>query len=266
VLLGALVMALGIALGCFGAVVEIGFGGTARAAAPLIVDGDFEANENGNQLRAREAGGQGWYESRNRQGPEEARLLLKLSTKSIGGNKTCKAMIKAHPEHNTYLSQCLAEPTSGRFSLQWDIYVREILPPYNRSAFQMIGNARQRGRGPNGSGKERFVFLGFAAGTEPGKVDLFAFEGRNQDQWDEQTILVRGLDLEAWHTIRVDVDVEHQSYQVSVVGVTDEPSEVQAFRTKKDDPPETLTHLSFASWDNGLGTFYVDNVIEPVRR
>ncbi|MFH1144724.1 MAG: hypothetical protein V1774_09300 [Candidatus Eisenbacteria bacterium] len=235
--------------------------GPARAAAALIADGDFEAVGDGDQLRGREQGG--WYESRNIGGDKEARLQLKLSTKPIGSNATQKAMIKGDPRYNTYLSQLFSEPQRKRFSLQWDIYVREILAPFNRAAFQMIGSAHAKGRGPNGSGPERFVFLAFENAAQPGKINLFAIEGRNPDQWDERTVLVSGLDLDTWYTVRIDVDVPGKAYTVSVGGATQAPISVAAFRQKKADPPEALTHISFASWDDGPGTFYVDNVRQP---
>jgi len=233
----------------------------ARAAAPrpLIVDGDFEANKSGNQLRRREPDG-GWYESRNRQGPKEARLMLKRSTKKIGRNGTRKAMLKGDPNYNTYLSQAFPAAVRGKLALEWDIYVREIMPPFNRTGFQMLGNAKVRGRGPNGSGAERFVFLGFENSDQPGRINLFAFEGKNPDEWDERTLLFSNLKLRTWHTIRVQLDVEGERYRVSVPGIFDDPVEVQAFRVKGKRPPDALTHISFATWNDGPGTFYVDNV------
>ena len=232
----------------------------AHAQGPLLVDGDFEANKNGAALRKRERP-QGWYESRRQS--DAARRLLLLSSKKVGKNATKKAMIKASAEFNTYLSQVLESPQEGQLALQWDIYVKEILPPYNRSAFQMIGNASTKGRGPNGSGPERFVFLGFEPGQDPGRINLFAFEGKNPDQWDERTLLVPDLKLKKWHTVRVELDIPDEAYLVSVLGVTPEPIAVKAFKAKNKPVPKTLTHVSFASWNDGLGTFYVDNVRRP---
>ena len=237
----------------------LGLARLAGAAEPLVVDGDFEINETGKQLRARE-NPQGWYESR-RDG-DEGRLQLKLSKKEIGGNATRKAMVKASPQFNTYLSQRFAEPRDERLALKWDIYVKEILPPYNRSVFQMIGNASVKGRGPNGAGPERFVFLGFETSETPGKMNLFAFEGQGE-AWDERTLLVEGLELTRWYTIAVEVDIRSNAYLVSVPGVTEEPIRVGAFKTKKKPVPKVLTHISFASWNDGPGTFYIDNVGQP---
>jgi hypothetical protein len=226
----------------------------------LIVDGDFEANPNSVALRNR-GNGPGWYESR-RDG-KEGRDLLQLSQKPVASNATRKAMIKASPARNTYLTQQFVVPQTGPFALQWDILVKEILPPFNRSAFQMIGNASVRGRGPNGAGKERFVFLGFESATSPGRMNLFAYEGGETEQWDTKRILIPGLVLGKWYTVRVAVDVPHQGYTVEVLGTSDGPVRVAAFHTKGAKPPTMLTHVSFASWNDGPGTFYIDNVREP---
>ena len=54
------------------------------------------------------------------------------------------------------------------------------------------------------------------------------------------------------------VYVEDESYEVWVEGVT-EPREVEGFRPRSNKG-KAITHISFASWDDGAGTFYVDNV------
>lgn len=234
--------------------------GAAAQGQALLVDGDFEANENGQALRSREDP-QGWYESRG--DGKDGRLQLKLSTKKVGDNTTNKAMVKASPEFNTYVSQKLSAPQTGTFSLQWDLYVKEIFPPYNRSAFQMIGNTSVKGRGPNATGRERFVFLGFMNAEQEGKINLFAFEGGQGGNWDDRTVLIRDLDIEHWYTVRVDVDVAGEFYEVSLPGVSDAPIRVNAHKTKKSPIPEEVTHVSFASWNDGPGTFYVDNVRRP---
>lgn len=235
------------------------FGGTlaALAAGPLLVDGSFEVSGSGQELRAREDP-QGWYESRS--DTKDGRLQLMLSTKDIAGNTTKKAMIKANEQFNTYLSQLFSTPQRGQLTMQWDICVHEILPSYNRSAFQMIGNAATRGRGPNATGKERFVFLGFENAPRPGKINLIAFEGKDPSRWDAKRALVSNLDIDKWYTIRVAIDVPKKVYRVEVEGVTTSPIEVAAYRFK-NEVPDVLTHISFASWNDGPGTFYVDNVV-----
>jgi hypothetical protein len=94
-------------------------------------------------------------------------------------------------------------------------------------------------------------------------VNLFAYEGGDVDAWDTKRVLVSGLELGKWHTVRVGVDAARQSYTVEVPGSGAAPVTVAAFRAKGGRPPLKLTHLSFASWNDGPGTFYVDNVREP---
>lgn len=223
-------------------------------AAPgeLLVDGDFETVGNGASLR-RDDKGQDWYESR-RDGAE-GHALLKLSTRDVGGNATHKAMIKADPEHNTYLSQRFA-PQTGRFMVQYDLYVREILPDDNRSAFFLVGGIKDRKNGPNSTGAERFVFLGCENGSSGGLMNLFAREGSSA--WGERTPVALNLELGRWYTIVADIDVAAGVYRVKVNGVTDW-FDLESFYTK-GKALKKLTHLSFASWDDGAGTFYVDNV------
>jgi hypothetical protein len=177
------------------------------ALADLIVDGDFSGCKSGKKLR-QDNKGQDWYESRK--DTKEGRALLKRSTKNIGGNKTIKAMIKAHPELNTYLSQRFPEPQSVFLGARYDIYVKEILPDDNRSAFFFIGGIKDKKGGPNSTRRERFVFLGFENAAEPGKMNLFAREG--DTGWAEKTVVAEGLDLGKWYTISVEVNIPEAIY------------------------------------------------------
>ena len=232
--------------------------GPAFTQQELIVDGGFEQMSSGRKLRV-DNEGQDWYESRK---DKAGRKLLKFSTKKIYGNATHKAMIKADPELNTYLSQRLAAPQTGRLRIQYDIAVKMIRPEYDRSAFFFAGTSNDRKRGPNSTGKERFAMLGFENAGAEGKINLFAREGQNS--WDDRTVLVTGLDTRTWYTITVDIDVAGGSYTVQV---DDGPAHgpLQAFQTKRDPVPEAITHVSFASWNDGAGTFYVDNVSATAR-
>jgi hypothetical protein len=225
----------------------------AAAAAELVIDGGFEAIQKSSELR-KDSDGQDWYESRK---SKQGRKLLMLSTKKIYGNKTHKAMIKADPEENTYLSQRLPEALTGTFTAKYDVAVKLIRPEYDRSGFFFLGVSTDKKRGPNSTGTERFVMIGFANTGREGKIDLVAYEGK--DDWDEQTVLVEDLDIKTWYTVTVRVDVPGQTYTVQV-GDGAESQPLQAFRTKKQGPPAEITHLSFASWNDGAGTFYVDNV------
>jgi hypothetical protein len=221
-------------------------------ATELVVDGDFESQKNGDELR-KDGKGSDWYESRK---DGEGRGLLKLSTLNIGGNKTNKAVILADPELNTYLSHRLTEPQELSLTASFDIYVKEILADDNRSAFIMLGGIKDKKGGPNSTGKERFVFMGFENGAEPGTINLFAREG--QTKWGEKTIVVEGLKLENWYTIKLELNVPEGFYAAWVEGVS-EPFELESFYYN-GKTPDKISHISFASWNDGAGTFYVDNV------
>jgi hypothetical protein len=228
-----------------------------KAAAPagtLLSDGDFEKDTTGKELRTKESP-QGWYESRD--DSKAGRKALTLSTKAIAGNATKKGMIKGSAKFNTYLSQEFSQPQTGRFSVKWDIMVKEIDATPNRSAFQMIGDDSMKGKGPNATGSERFVFLGFENAAVKGKINLFAYEGGADPT--KKTPIAADLDLAKWYTIKVDVDPAAQTYAVSVQGAA--PVTVHAFQTK--EVPKKLPSISFASWNDGPGTFYIDNVGQP---
>lgn len=222
-------------------------------ATDLVVDGDFEGHKNSAQLR-KDGKGSDWYESRK--DTEEGSKLLMLSTKKIGGNATHKAMIKAHPDLNTYLSHRLKKAQDLVVTVSFDIYIKEILADDNRSAFILLGGIKDKKGGPNSTGKERFVFMGFENGAEPGKINLFAREG--QTTWAEKTMVAEGLELNNWYTIVIEANVPEGFYTAEVVGVR-EPFELESFYTKGRTPSK-ISHISFASWNDGAGTFYVDNV------
>lgn len=225
---------------------------TPLAAKEVLVDGDFEAEKNGADLR-KDGKGCDWYESRDDGAGAD---LLVLSRKDVGGNATKKAMLKADPELNTYLTTRFTAPLTVSAVLRYDILVREILADDNHSAFCFLGGIKDKKGGPNSTGAERFVFLGFENAETPGKINLFAREGSNG--WAARTIVARDLDLEKWYTVVVEANVPEGFYAVHVDGVS-EPLELESFFTKGRTPSK-LTHLSFATWNDGAGTFYVDNV------
>lgn len=240
--------------------IAAGGGATSSAIAQddLILDGGFEELTSSVPLRA-DNDGQDWYESRK---DRAGRKLLMLSTKKIYGNGTQKAMIKADPERNTYLSQMLAEPQTGRLRIQYDIAIKMIRPEWDRSGFFFAGTSNDKKRGPNSTGKERWAMLGFENAGAEGKLNLFAREGENS--WDDRTILVEGLDTRTWYTITVDLDIPAGTYTVQVDdGPVSGP--LLAFKTRSDPAPDAITHVSFASWNDGAGTFYVDNVSARAR-
>ncbi|MDD5718416.1 MAG: hypothetical protein PHQ53_01855 [Candidatus Krumholzibacteria bacterium] len=232
--------------------------GTCAAATPtrdeLSTDGDFETIKNSAQLR-RDDEGRDWHESRRQS--RQARELLLLSKKSVAKNRTQKAMIKAHPELNTYLSQELAAPQEGRFRVTFEICIKQIRPEYNRSAFFFAGTSSDKKNGPNSTGVERFVFLGWENGDREGKVNLFARQGLTG--WEERTLLAKDLDLMTWYKVTIDVDTAAGTYSVKV-GTAPASEPLAAFATRGAAVPQRITHISFASWNDGAGTFYVDNV------
>ncbi len=86
-------------------------------------------------------------------------------------------------------------------------------------------------------------------------LNLFAREG--SDKWGDRTLIATDLAAEEWHHIEVAVDVPEGFYEVGVNGA--KPFELESFSTKGRTPSK-LSHISFASWNDGPGTFYVDNV------
>ncbi len=222
-------------------------------AAELVPGGNFEDVKNGKDLR-RDTKGLDWYESRK--DTPDGSNLLKLSKKNIKGNKTKKAMVKAHPELNTYLTYRLAEPQTMALTASYDILVKEILPDDNRSAFMFLGTVKDKKGGPNSTGRERFVFLGFENAETPGKLNLFAREGSGK--WAERTLVAEGLSTDTWYTIHVEANIPEGYYSVTVDGVV-EGFELESFYSKGKTPSK-ISHISFASWNDGAGTFYVDNV------
>ena len=226
--------------------------GAVALATELVVDGDFEGQKNGDELR-RDGKGSDWYESRQ---DGEGAGLLKLSTRDIAGNSTQKAVILADPELNTYLSHRFTVPQELTLTASFDMCIKEILPDDNRSAFILLGGIKDKQGGPNSTGKERFVFMGFENGDEPGTLNLFAREG--QTKWAEKTVFVRGLKTDTWYTIKLELNVPEGFYSAWVEGLS-EPFELESFFTRGRTPGK-ISHISFASWNDGAGTFYVDNV------
>ena len=223
------------------------------SAAELVKDGKFNKCPNGDDLR-KDTKGLDWYESRH--DTDAGRAQLKLSTKNIQGNKTKKAVILADPGLNTYLTYRLAKPQTTSLTARYDILVKEILPDDNRSAFMFLGRIKDKKGGPNSTGRERFAFLGFENAQEPGKINLFVREGSTK--WNEKTIVAENLDLNTWYTIKVEANIPEGWYAVSVDGVVDY-FEVESYYTK-GKTPNKISHISFASWNDGAGTFYIDNV------
>jgi hypothetical protein len=69
------------------------------------------------------------------------------------------------------------------------------------------------------------------------------------------TTVASGLTMDDWHLIKVVCDLETDTYTVYVDGVY--RSRVTSYTAKG-----AVTHISFSQWNDGAGTFYVDNVAE----
>ncbi|MFZ0451120.1 MAG: class II glutamine amidotransferase [Desulfatiglandaceae bacterium] len=228
------------------------------ARGPVLKDSDFNANESDDDLRDSEPPGEYWYESRG-----DVPTLLTRNTADIGGNNTYKAGFAASSSGNAYVTQQFSAAQTGIFAVQWDIYVDNILDDDNRdrAAMMMIGDGGGTGNGPNSSPSNRFVYMAFyspgGGGDAPGDtMSLIASEpGDNFDKSSEWKIIASGLSFDAWHTIRVVCNLNTDTYDVYVNDDPSPQSPVTAYTAKT-----SVTHISFAQWNDGPGAFYVDNV------
>ncbi|MDL2121667.1 MAG: PKD domain-containing protein [Deltaproteobacteria bacterium] len=200
-----------------------------------------------------------WYESRGHD-PN----LLSLDTDLVGGNDGKKAKLQSSLCGSAYLSQSLSPPQTHEFSVQWDIYVDSILDnaDLDRGALMMLGDDEDNADGPNSADSERFVFMAFHRenGGESGTMNLIAREpGNAYDDSAAWRTLEADLAMDQWHTVRVDCDLDTDTYDVYVNGaLASGGAGVMAFISKDE-----ITHMSFAQWNDGSGTFYVDNVEGP---
>jgi uncharacterized repeat protein (TIGR02543 family) len=216
----------------------------------LLVDNYFDDSADSVALRA-DSAGQDWYESRDLE--EE---LLTLDETAVGGNGSKKAAFEASASGNAYVSQEFGTPQAGVFAVQWDIYVDEIIDisAPDRAGWMLIGDDTDPTRtGPNSDDPERFVYLAFFrdGGGTTGTMDLVARD--RDDGWTSFTTIASGLNLDQWYTIRVVCDIPGGTYDVYVDGVL---QDTVSSRHEK----ASVTHISFAQWDDGAGAFYVDNV------
>ena len=221
---------------------------------PFIRDTDFELNVSDEDLRDENPPGEYWYESR---GQEPG--LLTLNEDDIGGNATKKAAVAASITGNPYLSQQFGRPPTEVFTVQWSIYVESILDisgAPDRTGWMLIGDSSNATRpGPNSDDSERFVYLGFFrdGGGTSGTMDLVARD--RDDGWTAFTTVASGLNIGQWYTIKVVCDLASDDYAVYVDGA------YQGTVTSRY-PKNTVSHISFAQWNDGAGSFYVDDVVE----
>lgn len=229
--------------------------------AQLLVDSDFNASVDSAALRA-DSSGQDWYESRSDTPPFGPNLLT-LDTTNVLGNSTPKAKLTASGTYNAYLTQAFTSAQTGTFAVQWDIYVDSITnlthtpADPDRGGWMLIGDSTDPTRtGPNSDDPERFVYLAFFrdGGATTGPMDLVARD--RDDPWENFTTVAADLQLKQWYTIKVLCKLPMGTYDVYVNGAYK--------KTVTSRWPKTqVTHLSFATWDDGAGTFYVDDVTAP---
>jgi PKD repeat protein len=236
------------------------FSARAGIASDLLADSDFSNSMSSSDLRA-DGSGQDWYESYG-QNPG----LLSLNEDLIGDNNTKKAKLEASDVDSAYFSQEFNTSQTGTFTVQWNIYVDNILEhgDQDRSALMMIGDDSDAIKGPNSVMAERFVVLALhsaGGGGEPGDtMSLIACEpGDDYSNSSTWKVIATGLSFDAWHKISVTCDVPDKTYNVYVDDVL-EAENVIAYSVK-----ESLTHISFAQLNDSPGTFYVDNVEEVLQ-
>jgi hypothetical protein len=92
-------------------------------------------------------------------------------------------------------------------------------------------------------------------GGTSGTMDLVAVNrtGSFTSHW----VIASGLSLKQWYTIKVVVNVPGGTYDVYVDGI------LQKAGVSSRIAKTSVTHISFAQWNDGAGTFYVDNVFSP---
>jgi hypothetical protein len=221
--------------------------------ADTLTDAAFNDSTADVDLRA-DSAGQDWYESHG-----DDPMLVTMDETFVGGNTTKKVKLNGNGLSSTYVSQEFSKSQMGAFPIQWQIYVDEIISGSgpNRTAYMFMGDEGSIG-GPNASDENRFVYMAFykEGGGSTGSMDLVARQPG--DGWDngEFTPIARCLNLDQWYTVKVDVDIPNNSYDVYVDGVS-VGIDIQAYT-----PKSSLTHLSFATLQGNNGTFYVDNVME----
>jgi len=178
----------------------------------------------------------------------------------IGGNGSSKAAFAASSTGNSYLTQEFDMPQTGIFAIQWNIYIESIvdISAADRAGWMLIGDNTDATRvGPNSDDSERFVYLGFFrdGGGTSGTMDLVCRD--RDDSWTAFSTITSGLNIGQWYTIKVICNIPDGTYDVYVDNV------FQSTVTSRHEK-SSVTHISFAQWDDGAGAFYVDNVYEAM--
>jgi hypothetical protein len=210
----------------------------------LIVDAKFNDNTTSEELRDNSTG-QDWYVS---YGDEN---LVTLDKSVVGPNTGHKVSFNGTNGGDVYLSQEFTEVQKKQFSVQWDIYIDEVInisDDPDRTGWMFIGDDSDGINGPCSSDDERFLALSFYKedGGTSGNMNLVAIN--RYDSWESNTTIAYNLALEKWYTMRVDIDLDIDRYKIYIDG---ELRQIFKSRTKKD----ALTHICFAQLDNGSGSF-----------
>jgi len=219
-----------------------------RDPGSLLVDSEFDYSINDSDIRANSTF-QDWYESRN-----QVKTLLTMDNTNIGGNVGNKTKLIGDSTGNAYLTQEFSSPQTGTFSVQWDIYVDSIIniTTTDYAGLMFVGDDINPGiTGPNYGSGENFVWMAFFkdGGGTSGTMDL-----RATNRTGAFVTIAPELNLKQWYTIRVDCNLDTGTYDVYVNG------ELKASNVSSRTAKTALTHITFAQWNDGAGTFYVDNV------
>jgi predicted glutamine amidotransferase len=220
----------------------------------LLADNEFDTSNNSADLIANGAG-QDWYESR-----AMTPSLLTLDINNISGNAGKKTRLSGTTatSQNAYLSQEFSSSQNNSFSVQWDVLVESIVNATpHRAGMMLIGDdTNSSAPGPNSNDNERFVYVGFSSlGKASGKMDLVARDRNDAFTEGSFTVVATDLNLGQWYNIRVDLNLTSDMYDVYVDGT--KKATVTSRYAKNN-----VTHISFATWNDGAGTFYIDNVKE----
>ncbi len=227
---------------------------TARAIE-VLVNGDFATETDSASLRSDDSG-QDWYESRADSAPNGPNQLT-LDETDIAGNATKKAKITGTSSYNTYMSQALpAAITSGTFTVEWDIYVDSIVDvsATDRSGWMFLGNNSNAIQGPSSTDTERWAILSWAkvGGGTTGAVSL-TYRDRD-DALTAFSLASSTLALDTWYTVKLVGSPTTDTYDIYVNDMLQVSGATSRYANV--DP----SYISFASWNDGAGTFYVDNV------
>lgn len=224
-------------------------------ALEVLVNGNFATETDSASLRSDDSG-QDWYESRADSAPNGPNQLT-LDETDVAGNATKKAKFTGSSSYNTYMSQALpAALSSGTFTVQWDIYVDSIVnvTATDRSGWMFLGNNSNGIQGPSSTDVERWAMLAWAkvGGGDTGAVSL-TYRDRD-DALASFSLASSTLALDTWYTVKLVGSPTTDTYDIYVNDMLQVSGATSRYANV--DP----SYISFASWNDGAGTFYVDNI------